>query len=99
MVKEESLELLTSLNQHLERTSPNSQTEVESQTLHVDTIRRQQFYVGVVHKADPVQVDHPQVGCMRLDLAEIDHFIDLLFFFITQLESTWRNKRQLICWK
>jgi len=88
MLQQQRLELLAPLNEHLERASLDPQAEVERQTFQVDTVAWQEFHVRVIDEADTVEVDDAQVGSVRFDLADIDHFIDLFRLLVRQLKRS-----------
>jgi len=69
------------------RASVDFEAEAETQALEMDAVAGQHFHVRVVDKTDAIQVDHSQVGRVRLDFADVDHFVDLFLFFVCQLES------------
>ena len=82
MLQQQRFELLASLYENLERTSLDSQTEVERQALQVDTVAGQQLNVRVIDEADAVQVNHAKIRSVSFDLADVDHFIDLLCLLV-----------------
>ena len=58
----------------------------------MDAVAGQGLYVCVVHEADAVEVDDSEVGCVTLDLADVDHLIDLLLLLISQLKGSCHVK-------
>ena len=89
VLQQQRAELLAALDEHLEGRAPDAQAEVERQALDVDAVGGQHLDVRVVQKGNPVQVDHPQVGRVGLDLADVDHLVDVLLRLRRQLEGTW----------
>ena len=77
MLQQQGVQLLAALQQHLEGGALDAQAEVEGQTLDVDAVRGQHLDVGVVQEGDAVQVHHAHVGRVRLDLADVDHLVDV----------------------
>ena len=70
------------MNEDLERTAFDAQTEVERQALQMDTVAGQELHVRVVDEADSVQVDHAKVRSVRFDLADVDHLVDLFCLLV-----------------
>ena len=83
MLQKEGVELPTPLYEALEGGTLHPQTEVDGQTLQMDTVAGQQLNVAVIHEADAVQVDNLQVGGVRTDLTDVDYLINLLFLLIS----------------
>ena len=90
VLKKKRLELLAPINEVLHRASLDLETEVEGEALEVDTVVGKHLDMRVVDETDAVQVDGSQVWGMGFDLADVDHLVDLLLLFVTQLERTWR---------
>lgn len=88
MLHKKGLQLLAARNEHLEGAPFDSETEAESQTFQMDAVAGQQLHVGVVNKTDAVHVDYLQVGSVGLDLRHVYHFINFLFFFISEFKSS-----------
>ena len=89
------MQLLAALDERAQTGALHVQTEVERDALQVDAVARQQLHVAVVDEADAVQVDDTQVRRVRLDLADVDHLVDLLLLLVTVLEGACnRHARQ-----
>ena len=82
------MQLLTALYDDLERASLHPQAEVDGETLEVDTVARERLDVRVVDEADAVQVDDAEVRRVTLDLTDVDDFVYLLLFLVSQLERS-----------
>ena len=90
------MQLLAALYDDLEGASLHPQTEVDGEDLQVDTVARQRLDVGVVNEADAVEVDNTEVRGVTLDLTDVDHFVDLFFFLVSQLKRSWWTNKVFI---
>ena len=61
----------------------------------MDAVAGQQFHVRVVDETDAVQVDYAKVRSVRLDLADIDHFINLFRLLVSQLKRSYTSRHRL----
>ena len=89
MLKQQRFQLLASLDEGFEGGPLDPEAEVEGEALDVDAVGGQHLDVRVVQKGNPVQVHHAQVRCVRFDLADVDHFVDVFLRLRGQFERTW----------
>ena len=100
VLQQQRFQLLAPLDEDLQRSAFDPQTEAESEAFQVDAVAGQEFDVGVVDEADSVQVDHTQVWRVRLDLADVDYLVDLLRFLVRKLErSCVKILNQRVQWR
>lgn len=78
MLQKKRFELLASLHQGLEGGPLDPETEVEGQSLYVDTVGGEQLDVRVINEGDAVHIDYPEVGRVGLNLPDVDNFVDVL---------------------
>ena len=88
MLQQQCVQLLAALDDDLQRTALDPQTEVDRDTFEVDAVAGQGLNVGIVHEADAIEVDDAEVRGVTLDLTDVDHLIYLLLFLITKFKGT-----------
>lgn len=54
----------------------------------MNAVTGQELHVTVINETDAVQVDHGQVGSVRLDLAYVDHLVDFFLLFVSKFKSS-----------
>lgn len=81
MTHQQTFQSLAPLEKQLQNGSVELRTVVQCQTFELNAVAAEGLHVRIVHEVNTVQVDDTQVRHGTFQFVDVDHLVNLLFFF------------------